>query len=47
MKEIVEGGKTTFSTDFNQMGERLAQMIMHNEQLRIENVNTLILSNSL
>ncbi|CDF78661.1 transcriptional regulator of fucose utilization, GntR family [Formosa agariphila KMM 3901] len=47
LKEIVEGGITTISTDFKQMGERLAQMILHNEQLQIENINTLILRNSL
>ncbi|MDW5290263.1 GntR family transcriptional regulator [Formosa sp. PL04] len=47
LKEIVEGGITTISTDFNHMGERLAQMILNNEQLQIENINTLILRNSL
>ncbi|WP_434036407.1 GntR family transcriptional regulator [Formosa sp. 4Alg 33] len=47
LKEIVENGITTISTDFNYMGERLAQMILNNEQLHIENVNTLILRNSL
>ncbi|WP_339915825.1 GntR family transcriptional regulator [Yeosuana marina] len=47
LKEIVEGGITTISTDFNIMGERLAQMILHKEQLQIENINALILRNSL
>lgn len=47
LKEIVEGGITTISTDFNEMGKRLAQMILNKEQLRIENVNTLILRHSL
>ncbi len=47
LKEIVEGGITTISTDFNKMGERLAQMILHKEQLRIENINNLILRKSL
>ncbi|MDO7171744.1 GntR family transcriptional regulator [Mariniflexile sp. AS56] len=47
LKEIVEGGITTISTDFNIMGERLAQMILNKEQLQIENANNLILRNSL
>lgn len=47
LKEIVEGGITTISTDFNKMGERLAQMIMDKEQLKIENPNNLILRKSL
>jgi DNA-binding transcriptional regulator YhcF (GntR family) len=47
LKEIVEGGITTISTDFNIMGERLAKMILNKEQLQIENTNTLILRNSL
>ena len=47
LKEIVEGGITTISTDFNKMGERLAKMILNKEQLQIENTNTLILRNSL
>ncbi len=47
LKEIVEGGITTISTDFNKMGEQLAKMILNKEQLQIENTNTLILRNSL
>ena len=47
LKEIVEQGITTISTDFNKMGERLAQMIINREQLKIENPNTLILRNSI
>jgi len=47
LKEIVEGGITTISTDFNKMGERLAQMIINKEQLKIENPNSLIIRNSL
>jgi len=47
LKEIVEGGITTISTDFNKMGERLAKMLLNKEQLRIENTNALILRNSL
>ncbi|MDY8137966.1 GntR family transcriptional regulator [Aquimarina sp. 2201CG5-10] len=47
LKEIVEGGITTISTDFKKMGERLAQMIMQKENLKIENPNHLIIRNSL
>jgi len=47
LKEIVEGGITTISTDFKSMGERLAQMVTHKEQLQVENPNTLIIRNSL
>lgn len=47
LKEIVEGGITTISTDFNKMGERLAQMIINKERVRIENLNDLILRKSL
>lgn len=47
LKEIVEGGITTISTDFNIMGKRLAQMILNKEQLQIENPSNLIIRNSL
>lgn len=47
LKEIVEGGITTISTDFKQMGKRLAQMVLHKEQLQIENPNHFIIRNSL
>ena len=47
LKEIVEGGITTISTDFNKMGERLAQMVINKEQLKVENPSVLILRNSL
>ena len=47
LKEIVEGGITTISTDFKQMGKRLAQMVLNKEQLQIENTNNLIIRNSL
>jgi DNA-binding transcriptional regulator YhcF (GntR family) len=47
LKEIVEGGITTISTDFNQMGKRLAQMILKKERVHIENPNDLIIRNSL
>ncbi|MBC3759562.1 GntR family transcriptional regulator [Hyunsoonleella sp. SJ7] len=47
LKEIVEGGITTISTDFKAMGERLAKMISNNENFQIENPNHLILRQSL
>jgi DNA-binding transcriptional regulator YhcF (GntR family) len=47
LKEIVEGGITTISTDFNIMGKCLAEMILNKEQLNIENPNSLIIRNSL
>ncbi len=47
LKEIVEGGITTISTDFTTMGERLAEMIQNNEHKHIENPNHLILRHSL
>ena len=47
LKEIVEGGITTISTDFKQMGKRLAQMIINKERFLIENPNDLIIRNSL
>ncbi len=47
LKEIVEGGITTISTDFSAMGMRLARMISNREQNRIENTNNLILRHSL
>ncbi|SDR68552.1 transcriptional regulator, GntR family [Polaribacter sp. KT25b] len=47
LKEVVEDGITTISTDFNLMGERLAQMILNNEEVKIENPSSLILRKSI
>ncbi|RYH75802.1 GntR family transcriptional regulator [Flavobacteriaceae bacterium 144Ye] len=47
LKEVVEGGITTISTDFKAMGKRLAQMLMKEEKQNIENPNTLIIRHSL
>jgi DNA-binding transcriptional regulator YhcF (GntR family) len=47
LKEIVEGGITTISTNFNLMGQRLAEMILNNEFAQIENPNSLIIRKSL
>ena len=47
LKEIVEGGITTISTNFNLMGQRLAEMILNNEFAQVENPNGLIIRKSL
>ena len=47
LKEIVEGGITTLSTDFDYMGQSLAQMILGKEHKQIENPNRIIIRNSL
>lgn len=45
--EIIEGGITAISTDFREMGRRLAQMVTHNETGQIKNPSRLIVRNSL
>lgn len=47
LKEIIEGGITTISTDFNKMGASLAKMIIENKHQQIENCNSFILRKSL
>lgn len=47
LKEIVEGGITTISTDFKLMGQQLAAMILNQKCIQIENPNHLIIRNSL
>ena len=47
LKEVVEGGITTISTDFNLMGKNLANMIIGNQKKSIENPSNLIKRNSL
>jgi len=47
LKEIVEGGITTISTDFNKMGENLAKMVMEKETKKIHNPCLFIKRNSL
>ncbi len=47
LKEIVEGGITTISTNFKRMGERLASMILNNEHAQVANPNQLIIRKSL
>lgn len=47
LKEIVEGGITTITTDFKWMGQRLAKMILNKDRIQIKNPNRLILRKSL
>lgn len=47
LKEIVEGGITTISTNFNQMGEHMAHMILNEEYKHIENPNNILIRKSL
>jgi DNA-binding transcriptional regulator YhcF (GntR family) len=47
LKKVVENGITTISTDFEQMGEKLAQMVLEGQSKQIENKCNLILRNSL
>ena len=47
MKEVLEGGITVISTDFEQMGKTAAQMILDRKLERIANPTRLILRNSL
>ena len=47
LKEILEGGITTISTDFKKMGKALAKIIFEKKKVTIENPNDLIVRNSL
>ena len=47
LKEIVEGGITTISTDFKKMGDNLAAILKLKEKTQIENPTILISRNSL
>ncbi|MDO6758886.1 GntR family transcriptional regulator [Tamlana sp. 2_MG-2023] len=47
LKEVVEDGITTISTDFNFMGKRLAEMILNKEHIQLKNPNNIIIRNSL
>lgn len=47
LKKIIENGITTISTNFELMGKILAQMILKNNTIQIENKCHLILRNSL
>lgn len=47
VKEILEGGITVISTDFEQMGKTAAELLLKKTQKVIANPTTLILRNSL
>jgi DNA-binding LacI/PurR family transcriptional regulator len=47
LKEVVAGGITTISTDFNLMGQTLARMIQDRSSGKIRNQSALIRRNSL
>ncbi|GEC78090.1 GntR family transcriptional regulator [Flavobacterium aquatile] len=47
LKKIVENGITTISTDFKEMGQLLATMILKGRKDQIENRNTLIIRKSI
>ena len=47
LKEVVENGITTISTDFNLMGKKLAEMILNDEKIKVENPSRLIIRKSL
>ncbi|WP_228850415.1 GntR family transcriptional regulator [Aegicerativicinus sediminis] len=46
-KELIEGGITTITTDFSEMGKTLAHMIKSNSKEKVINPNTLKIRNSL
>ena len=47
LKKLVEKDITTISTDFEAMGKTLAEMILKNKKIQIENPSQLLLRNSL
>ena len=47
LKEVVEGGITTISTNFKKMGETLAELLENKQKGLIENPASLIIRNSL
>ena len=47
LKEVLEGGITTISTDFKKMGKALAKIIFEKKIVTIENRNDLVIRNSL
>lgn len=47
LKKIAENGITTISTNFTQMGKLLAEMVIKNKQMQIENESSLIIRNTL
>lgn len=47
LKEVVAGGITTISTDFNEMGKTLGNMLLNHNREKIRNPSKLIVRNSL
>lgn len=47
LKEVVQNGITTISTDFKFMGKRLAQLLFEKKNIKIENPSKFILRNSI
>lgn len=47
LKEIIEGGITTISTDFKLMGKQLSEMILYNKKGQIANPNRIKIRNSI
>lgn len=47
LKEVVAGGITTISTDFNEMGQTLAQMVLNKKKGQVRNPSKLIVRSSL
>jgi DNA-binding transcriptional regulator YhcF (GntR family) len=47
LKEVVAGGITTISTDFEEMGRTLADMVLEHENKQVRNVSQIIIRNSL
>ena len=47
LKKIVANGIATISTDFEMMGEILADMVLHGHKQQIENKSSLLIRNSL
>lgn len=47
LKEIIEGGITSISTNFSYMGKRLAKMVTNKESISIKNPSSVIVRNSI
>ena len=47
LKEVVSGGITTISTDFKEMGQTLAQMVLNHKNEQVRNTSQIIIRNSL
>lgn len=47
LKKVVENGITTISTDFKKMGKSLAEMVLANQKIQVENECQLIIRKSL